>query len=85
MRSRKDPMAQLPETGRHDETRSPGPESDSGELSFGERLYLREAIKGMGVIARHFVRNLLGFRDPNPEILDRRGPGVNLVTTINYP
>jgi len=78
-------MAQLPETGRHDETRSPGPESDSGELSFGERLYLREAIKGMGVIARHFVRNLLGFRDPNPEILDRRGPGVNLVTTINYP
>ncbi|MFL5389899.1 MAG: NuoI/complex I 23 kDa subunit family protein, partial [Myxococcales bacterium] len=65
-----------------DERRSPGPEAD---LSFGERLYLREAIKGMVVIANHFFRNLFGFRDPNPEIMERRGPGVNLVSTINYP
>ncbi|HEX9572445.1 MAG TPA: hypothetical protein VF994_00025, partial [Myxococcales bacterium] len=68
-------MAQPTDTA-HDERRSPGPESD---LSFGERFYLREAIKGMGVIARHFWRNLFGFRDPNPEVLERRGPGVNLV------
>ena len=49
-----------------DERRSPGPEAD---LSFGERLYLREAIKGMGVIANHFFRNLFGFRDgtANPD------------------
>ncbi|MFL5291595.1 MAG: NuoI/complex I 23 kDa subunit family protein [Myxococcales bacterium] len=65
-----------------DERRSPGPQAD---LSFGERLYLREAIKGMVVIANHFFRNLFGFRDPNPEIMERRGPGVNLVSTINYP
>src|SRR5438132_14015915 len=55
------------------------------DLSFGERFYLREAIKGMGVIARHFWRNLFGYRDPNTEVLERKGPGVNLVTTINYP
>ena len=75
-------MAQLPDTAAHDERRSPGPESD---LSFGERLYLREAIKGMGIIAKHFFRNLFGFRDPNPEVMERHGPGVNLVSTINYP
>ena len=75
-------MAQLPDTTAHDERRSPGPESD---LSFGERFYLREAIKGMGVVARHFWRNLFGYRDPNPEVLERRGPGVNLVSTISYP
>jgi len=66
----------------HDERASPGPQAD---LSFGERLYLREAIKGMGVLAHHFFKNLFGFRDPAPEILDRKGPGVNMVTTINYP
>ena len=66
----------------HDERASPGPQAD---LSFGERLYLREAIKGMGVLAHHFFKNLFGFRDPAPEILDRKGPGVNMVTTIQYP
>jgi len=66
----------------HDERASPGPHAD---LSFGERFYLREAIKGMGVLAHHFFKNLFGFRDPAPEILDRKGRGVNMVTTINYP
>ena len=55
------------------------------ELTLGERFYLREAVRGMVVIARHFWRNLLGYRDPNPEIMDRKGAGVNLVSTINYP
>ena len=43
----------------NDERRSPGPEAG---LSFGERFYLREAVKGMGVLARHFWKNLFGFR-----------------------
>jgi NADH-quinone oxidoreductase subunit I len=55
------------------------------DLTLGERLYLREAVKGMGVIARHFWRNLFGFRDPNADVMERKGPGVNLVSTINYP
>jgi len=66
----------------HDERASPGPQSD---LSFGERFYLREAVKGMGVLARHFFKNLFGFRDPAYEVMDRKGPGVNMVSTINYP
>jgi NADH-quinone oxidoreductase subunit I len=55
------------------------------ELSFGERFYLREAVKGMGVLARHFFRNLFGYRDPNGEVMLRKGPGVNMVSTMNYP
>jgi len=39
----------------------------------------------MGVLAKHFWKNLFGFRDPAPEVMDRKGPGVNLVSTINYP
>ena len=67
-----------------DERASPGPGSE-GELSFGERFYVREAVKGMTVLARHFFRNLFGYRDPNPDVMARQGPGVNLVSTINYP
>ena len=48
-------MAHPPDTTAHDERRSPGPESD---LSFGERFYLREAIKGMGVVARQVETDL---------------------------
>ena len=65
-----------------DERRRTGPDS---EMTIGQRLYLREAIKGMGVLANHFFKNLFGYRDPATEILDRKGPGVNLVTTIEYP
>jgi len=67
-----------------DERTIPSPESQ-GDLTLGQRLYLREAIKGMGVLASHFFKNLFGYRDPAPEILDRKGPGVNMVTTIQYP
>src|SRR5207302_8992308 len=55
------------------------------DLTIGERLYLREAVRGLGVIARHFIANLFGRRDPNSEVMERKGPGINLVTTINYP
>src|SRR3954451_13787655 len=64
-----------------DERRSPGPEAD---LSFGERLYLREAIKGMVIIANHFFRNVSVFLDPVLEVMERHGAGVNLVPTISY-
>ena len=68
----------------HGEPANPG-QARPGDLTAGERLYLREAVRGMAVIARHFFTNLFGRRDPNPEIMDRKGAGVNLVTTINYP
>jgi NADH-quinone oxidoreductase subunit I len=69
----------------HGHAETPRAARDEEELTLGEKLFLREAIKGMAIVARHFWRNLLGFRDPTPEVLDRKGTGVNLVTTINYP
>ncbi len=55
------------------------------DLSLGERFYLREAFKGMAVLSAHFWKNLLGFRAADVEVMDRKGPGVNMVNTINYP
>ena len=69
----------------HDTQHDAHSPDDATELSLGERMYLREAVKGMAVVAGHFFRNLFGFRDPNPDVMARKGPGVNLVSTINYP
>ena len=71
--------------GSHPELTPQEAASVKSDLTIGERLYLREAVRGMAVIARHFFANLFGRRDPNPEVMDRKGPGVNLVSTINYP
>lgn len=48
-----------------------------------ERMYVREAVRGIAITASHFARNLFGRRDNNPEVLEREG--VNLVTTVQYP
>ena len=69
----------------HAEHNTAPAEPAQSELTLGERFYLREAVRGMALVARHFWRNLLGYRDPNPEVMDRKGAGVNLVSTINYP
>jgi NADH-quinone oxidoreductase subunit I len=53
------------------------------ELTPREQAYLPELIRGLGITARHFLRNFFGKRDPAPEILDRQG--VNRVSTIAYP
>jgi NADH-quinone oxidoreductase subunit I len=68
-----------------DHGHAPPPPAEKPDLSLGERFYLREAIAGMTVLARHFWKNLLGHRDPNPQVMDRGGPGVNAVSTVNYP
>jgi NADH-quinone oxidoreductase subunit I len=46
-----------------------------------ERMFLPEAILGVGIIAKQFLRNLFLQRDPNPDVLARRTPNV----TIQYP
>jgi NADH-quinone oxidoreductase subunit I len=48
-----------------------------------EQLYLREVVRGVGITARHFLHNLFGARDANPEIMDRTG--FNLDATQQYP
>ena len=56
---------------------------ESPEYGTRERLYVREAIRGMAITTRHFFRNLFGKRDTNPETIERKG--ASQITTIAYP
>lgn len=56
---------------------------DSDQLGTRERMYVREAIRGVVITTSHFFRNLLGTRDTNPQVVARTGP--NLVSTVAYP
>ena len=53
------------------------------EYGVREKMYVREAVRGFAITARHFFRNLFGNRDPNTEVDQRQG--ANLMTTIAYP
>src|SRR5947209_3364492 len=53
------------------------------EYAARERMYVRESVRGVLVTARHFFRNLLGRRDTNTEVVDRKG--TSLVSTMSYP
>jgi NADH-quinone oxidoreductase subunit I len=48
-----------------------------------ERMYLPELLKGLAITTRHFLANLFGTRDTNPEVVDRTGTA--LVSTVQYP
>jgi NADH-quinone oxidoreductase subunit I len=70
----------------HDHGHAPidGPHSHSAEpADLRERMYLPDLIKGLGITITHFMRNLFGERDPNPQVVNRTG--TSLVTTVQYP
>lgn len=48
-----------------------------------ERSYLPELLRGLAITTRHFLRNLFGERDSNPDVLNRTG--TSLVSTVQYP
>ena len=48
-----------------------------------ERAYLPELLRGLAITTRHFLRNLFGARDENPQVLERTG--TSLVSTVQYP
>jgi NADH-quinone oxidoreductase subunit I len=56
---------------------------ESRAMTPSERAYLPELVRGLTITARHFIRNLLGKRDPSPDILARRG--ISEVSTVQYP
>jgi NADH-quinone oxidoreductase subunit I len=49
-----------------------------------EQMYFPEIIRGIGIAARHFFKNLFWSRDANPDVLarDRR---FSQVATVQYP
>ncbi len=53
-------------------------------VTFRERIYLPEVLRGLALVTRHFLRNAFFSRDANPDVLarDRR---LNLITTVQYP
>jgi NADH-quinone oxidoreductase subunit I len=53
------------------------------EYELRERMYVRESVRGVLVTARHFFRNLLGKRDTNPDVVERKG--ASLMSTQAYP
>ncbi len=53
------------------------------EQDVRERAYLPELLKGIAITTRHFLRNLLGERDRNPEVVDRQGYAT--ISTVEYP
>src|SRR3982750_572793 len=48
-----------------------------------ERMFIPGLLKGLAISTRHFMRNLFGERDPNPQVVDRGG--TSLITTVQYP
>ncbi len=65
----------------HDEPRIGHIEADKG-LSWYERLYVPEIIRGIAVTTKHFLSAMWKNRDPNPEVIYRKG---SQVSTVQYP
>lgn len=53
------------------------------EADIRERAYVPEILKGIALTTKHFLRNLFGERDPNPDVVERTG--LSTITTVNYP
>ena len=68
----------------HGSAPAPAPHSYTAEAAdLRERMYLPDLIKGLGITITHFMRNLFGERDPNPQVVNRTG--TSLVSTVQYP
>ena len=58
--------------------------TETGEVrDFRERVFLPALLKGFAISTRHFLRNLFGDRDTNPQVVNRTG--TSLVSTVQYP
>lgn len=53
------------------------------EADVRERAYVPTLLKGLAVTTRHFLRNFLGERDPNPDVLERKS--TSDIVTVAYP
>jgi NADH-quinone oxidoreductase subunit I len=53
------------------------------ESDVRERAYIPELLKGIALTTKHFLRNLFGEMDRNPEVVDRKG--MSKISTVQYP
>lgn len=61
------------------------PAEDVAEMSWFERIYVPAILRGLKVTTKRFFTNLFGDRDPNPDIVNRKGTLGNAVSTVQYP
>jgi NADH-quinone oxidoreductase subunit I len=45
---------------------------ENRELDLRERMYFPEIIRGIGIVTKHFLKNLFFNRDRNPDVLERK-------------
>jgi len=57
----------------------------TANLSWYQKLYVPEVLRGLAVTTRHFLGNLFGNRDESTDVLYRKGSLGNQVATIQYP
>src|SRR6266550_8144229 len=56
---------------------------EEARKDFRERMYLPEALRGLVITTRHFLKNLFFGRDKNPDVVFRKKH--SLVSTVQYP
>ncbi len=57
---------------------------DDRPVTLREWAYVPEILRGLGIVTKHFMRNLFFGRERNPDILARRG-ARSLNATLAYP
>lgn len=67
----------------HSHHHAPDQKQELVEADIRERTYVPEILKGIALTTKHFLRNLFGERDPNPDVVERKG--MSTITTVNYP
>ena len=61
------------------------PVRDPAAMTWFERIYIPAILRGLKVTSKRFFTNLFGDRDPNPDIVNRKGTLGTAVSTVQYP
>jgi NADH-quinone oxidoreductase subunit I len=67
----------------HDHSAPAVAKTDLIEPDIRERMFVPELLKGIALTTKHFLKNLFGERDANPDVLERKG--LSTVSTVQYP
>lgn len=70
---------------KHEPTLPKTTTEDHSQLTWYQKIYVPEVLRGLAVTTSHFLRNLFGARDENHEVVYRKGGLGNEVVTVQYP